>query len=107
MKAENRIVDTKWGEFDAHHAKIVPKNFTLPELQNMQIWGHKRFYSWWNNIMRLIRGKMSAVVIGIYAHFLNLKWKRVEKRYLSRILRYKHPEEENPAEDKNVQLVTN
>jgi radical SAM superfamily enzyme YgiQ (UPF0313 family) len=85
MKDENRILDQNWNEYDAHHTKFQPNNFTLGELQQMQIYGHQEFYSWWNNIIRLIRGKISSFVIGIYAHFQNIKWKRTEKRYLRRI----------------------
>ncbi len=99
MIEENRIVDTKWSEFDAHHVKFTPKKMTLSELQEQQVWGHKRFYSWWNNIVRLIRGKLAAFLIGIYAHFLNIKWKRMERRYLGKIRRYdeSHPNRPEPV----------
>ncbi|MBN2156218.1 MAG: hypothetical protein JW776_09255 [Candidatus Lokiarchaeota archaeon] len=29
---------------------------------------------------------MSSVIIGVYTHFLNQKWKKTEKNYLRRIL---------------------
>jgi radical SAM superfamily enzyme YgiQ (UPF0313 family) len=105
MKDENRIIDTRWNEFDAHHAKFQPKNFSLSELQKMQLLGHKRFYSWWNNLLRLIRGKMTAVIIGVYAHFLNQKWKRMEKKYLHRILLEKPVANNLPSIKEYVPLV--
>ena len=37
MKRTNRWIDNYWQEFDTHHVKFVPKNFTLWELQKMQI----------------------------------------------------------------------
>jgi len=106
MVEENRITDRDWKEYDAHHVKFEPKNMTLSELQSMQIRGHCRFYSWWNNIFRLIRGKMASFIIGVYAHFLNIKMKRVEKRYLRRIRTYEYTYEENTTWD-GWPIITN
>ncbi|MHA1111632.1 MAG: B12-binding domain-containing radical SAM protein, partial [Promethearchaeota archaeon] len=106
MVEENRITDRDWKEYDAHHVKFEPKNMTLSELQSMQIRGHRRFYSWWNNIFRLIRGKMASFIIGVYAHFLNIKMKRVEKRYLRRIRTYEYTYEENTTWD-GWPIITN
>ncbi len=107
MLEENRIIDRNWKEFDAHHVKFEPKNMTLSELQSMQIMGHRRFYSWWNNVFRLIRGKMASFVIGVYAHFLNIKMKRAEKRYLHRIKAYEIIQEIPSTPKDAVQVIPN
>jgi len=106
MKHENRIIDKNWSEYDAHHAKFRAKNFTLFNLQKMQLWGHGRFYSWFQNFLRLIHGKIFAFVIGLYAHALNRKWKRREKRYL-RKMRIYDAYHKLQTEDPYLQLVAN
>ncbi|MBN2156711.1 MAG: B12-binding domain-containing radical SAM protein [Candidatus Lokiarchaeota archaeon] len=107
MMEENRLVDRNWNEYDAHHAKFRPKNFTLAELQEMQIQGHQRFYTWWNNLARLIRGKLSAFVIGVYAHYLNYKWKRAEKKYLKRIRIIPDNSQEADTKHELFELIAN
>ena len=107
MVEEKRIIDRNWVEYDAHHVKFEPVNMTLSELQSMQIRGHRRFYSWWNNIFRLIRGKMASFIIGVYAHFLNIKMKHADKRYLHRIRVHKIIKKTPPPTKKSVQLITN
>ncbi len=86
MRTEGRILDTNWDTYDAHHVKFRPVGFTPWELQMAQMRAHARFYSPWNVLGRLLRGRFASVVIGIYAQLLNIKWQRVEKGYL-RLLR--------------------
>lgn len=82
MKEENRILDSKWEEYDAHHIKFKPLHFTEWELQKAQLMAHTRFYASHQVILRLFRGKILAFLIGLYANSLNKQWKKIEREYL-------------------------
>ncbi len=81
--AEGRLIDRQWDTFDAHHVKFVPRRFTPWELQRAQIDGHSRFYSLLRVAARLLRGRVTGFLVGIYAHALNRRWQRQERGYLS------------------------
>jgi len=85
MKRTNRWIDNYWQEFDTHHVKFVPKNFTLWELQKMQIWSHSRFYRFRYVFKKLFKGKIVEFLVGIYANRLNKRWQVWEKKYLKRL----------------------
>ncbi len=85
MKREGRLIDTNWDEYDAHHVKFKPKNFSPWQLQMAQYHAHTKFYAWKWIIMRLLHGKFRAFIIGIYAHFLNRKWIREEYHHLRKL----------------------
>jgi radical SAM superfamily enzyme YgiQ (UPF0313 family) len=82
MIEENRISDFHWTEYDAHHVKFRPAHFSGYALQRAQMRSHARFYAVRRIFMRLLQGKISAFLIGLYANKLNRKWKRLEHRYL-------------------------
>ena len=82
MKAEGRILDTEWSTYDAHHVKFRPAGFTPWELQMAQVRAHASFYSPWNVLGRLLRGRLASVVISVYAQMLNRRWVRLERGYL-------------------------
>ena len=63
MQDEGRLIDTKWEEYDTHHVKFKPLNFSPWELQQTQIYAHKRFYKIRYAFARLFRGKFKAFVI--------------------------------------------
>lgn len=83
MKNSNRWIDSYWQEFDTHHVKFVPKNFTLWDLQQMQIWAHGRFYRYRYVFNKLFHGKITEFLVGIYANHLNRRWQVWEKKYLN------------------------
>ncbi len=87
LDRENRIPDHNWDDFDAHHVKFRPLHFTPLELQYAQIEAHARFYSPWQVVRRLLRGRTSGFVVGIYANNLNKRWQRAEKAYLNLLRR--------------------
>ena len=87
MVAEDRLLDTQWDTFDAHHVKFIPRGFTPWELQNAQIEAHSRFYSLLRVAARLLRGRFGGFVVGLYAHALNRSWQRQEHDYLAWIRR--------------------
>jgi len=82
MRAEGRIIDTAWETYDAHHVKFVPRGLSPWDLQRMQIEAHTRFYSTPQVLGRLLRGRVGAFFVGVYAHALNRKWQRIERGYL-------------------------
>jgi radical SAM superfamily enzyme YgiQ (UPF0313 family) len=79
---EGRVLDCKWDEYDAHHVKFKPKNFSVWDLQMAQIIAHTRFYAPNRVIQRLFRGKILAFLIGLYANSINNQWKKIEREYL-------------------------
>ncbi len=80
---EQRILDRAWDTYDAHHVKFQPIGFSPWELQRMQIEAHSRFYSPFQIIRKLLRGKLLGFFIGIYGNHLNKRWQRDERRYLA------------------------
>jgi len=82
MQDEGRLIDTKWEEYDTHHVKFKPLNFSPWELQQTQIYAHRRFYKIRYAFARLFRGKFKAFVIGLYANHLNKLWLVWEKNYM-------------------------
>jgi len=85
MEDENRIIDYQWDQYDGHHVKFIPKKMSVWELQQAQIEAHKRFYAIKHVISRLLRRRIWAFLIGIYANRLNRKWVKWEKTYLEGI----------------------
>lgn len=85
MKREGRLININWDEYDAHHVKFKPKNYSPWQLQMAQYHAHSKFYAWRWIIMRLLHGKFRAFLIGIYAHFLNRKWIREEYHHLRKL----------------------
>ncbi|MBN1523651.1 MAG: radical SAM protein [Spirochaetales bacterium] len=83
IEKEGRLLHHEWDKFDAHHITFEPKNISAFDLQQAQIEAHSRFYSIGNIFKRLLRGRFGSVIIGLYAHFLNKKWKKHEENYLS------------------------
>ncbi len=80
---ERRILDRAWDTYDAHHVKFRPLHFSPWELQRMQIEAHSRFYSPFQIVRKLLRGKLLGFFIGIYGNLLNKRWQRKERSYLS------------------------
>jgi radical SAM superfamily enzyme YgiQ (UPF0313 family) len=87
LEEEDRIPDHEWDDFDAHHVKFRPLHFSAWELQYAQIEAHTRFYSPWQVLGRLLRGRTGGFVVGVYANNLNKKWQRAEKTYLNLLRR--------------------
>jgi radical SAM superfamily enzyme YgiQ (UPF0313 family) len=86
LKEQGRIRDLSWDTYDAHHVKFQPARFSPWELQYAQIEAHTRFYSPLQVLRRLVRGRLTGFIVGVYANSLNRRWQRLEQAYL-RILR--------------------
>ena len=82
MASEGRLLDQEWDTYDGHHVKFVPHGFTPWELQRAQIRAHARFYSLIHVAGRLLRGRILAFLVGLYAFALNRRWVHVERDYL-------------------------
>ncbi|MBW8003709.1 MAG: radical SAM protein, partial [Planctomycetes bacterium] len=85
LKRQNRILDYQWDTYDGHHVKFIPSRFSLWELQKAQIKAHARFFALGRVILRLLRGRFRAFLIGVYANLQNKKWLKREQVYLERI----------------------
>ncbi|MBN1938731.1 MAG: B12-binding domain-containing radical SAM protein [Candidatus Aminicenantes bacterium] len=79
---EERIAFKDWSLYDAHHAVFRPRRFSLAELQKAQIWGHRKFYSFKEQVRNLLEGRWMALAINQYARTLNRTWKKRNRTYL-------------------------
>ncbi len=79
---EERITFKDWSLYDAHHAVFRPRRFSLADLQKAQMWGHKRFYSFKEQIRNLFGGRWVALAINQYARNLNRTWRKKNRTYL-------------------------
>jgi radical SAM superfamily enzyme YgiQ (UPF0313 family) len=79
----NRIFTYDWNKYDAHHVTFTPRHLSLLRLQFLQIEAHTRFYSPLQVVKKLFRNNVAAFIIGMYAHNLNQKWLRLERKYLA------------------------
>lgn len=85
LSQEGRILDHRWDTYDGHHVKYRPLGFSPWELQRTQMEAHARFYSPPQVASRLIRGRFSGFLIGVYANALNRRWRRTESSYIQSI----------------------
>lgn len=83
----DRWIDNAWEEYDTHHVKFVPKNFSLWELQRMQIKAHGKFYRYRNVFNKLFHGRVREFLIGLYANHLNRQWQVWERQYINTLKR--------------------
>jgi len=79
---EKRLKFWDWSLYDAHHAVFEPVNFTFSDLQLAQIFSHKKFYSFWESIRKVLRWKLVDVSIARYARHINRNWRKKNKIFL-------------------------
>jgi radical SAM superfamily enzyme YgiQ (UPF0313 family) len=82
FKKKKRILFKDWSLYDAHHVVFKPTNFSEADLQAAQIYGHKKFYSWLQQIKKLVVGNVTGFFINLYARHLNRIWKKKNKTFL-------------------------
>jgi len=82
VTAEERIAFKDWSLYDAHHAVFRPRRLSLADLQKAQIKGHKRFYSFREQVRNLFEGRWLAMAINLYARALNRTWKKKNRTFL-------------------------
>jgi radical SAM superfamily enzyme YgiQ (UPF0313 family) len=79
---EERIAFKDWSLYDAHHAVFRPRRLSLADLQKAQMVGHKKFYSFREQIRNLFEGRWLALAINQYARALNRTWKKKNRTFL-------------------------
>ena len=79
---QRRIQFKDWSLYDAHHVVFKPNHFTMSELQKAQIYGHKKFYSRFQKVKKLVFGNFIGFFVNIYARHLNRTWKKKNKIFL-------------------------
>lgn len=82
FKKKKRILFKDWSLYDAHHVVFKPTNFSEADLQAAQIYGHKKFYSWLQQMKKLVVGNVTGFFINLYARHLNRIWKKKNKTFL-------------------------
>ena len=87
MRNEGRIISSDWSRFDAQHVTFKPKRLSVLQLQLLQIEAHTRFYTPFNILRKLFRNRWVAFFVGLYAHKLNVKWKKMARKYLALLKR--------------------
>ncbi len=84
-RGDNAIILDDFSLYDTHHAVIRPTELSASELQIMQIWAHKKFYSGFNTVIRLLTGKFVDAFVSIYASMILKSWILTNKKYLNAI----------------------
>ncbi|MFO7733521.1 MAG: radical SAM protein [Candidatus Aminicenantes bacterium] len=82
MSAENRLRFRDWALYDAHHVVFEPARFSLFDLQNAQMYCHRKFYSWKQTAGKIIAGQWLSVGVAHYARKLNRMWKKRNRTFL-------------------------
>ena len=82
MEAEHRLRFRDWSLYDAHHVVFQPARFTLPDLQKAQLVCHRKFYSFYQTVRKVLAGEWISVGVAHYARKLNRAWKRRNKTFL-------------------------
>ena len=77
-----RILTGDWHYYDAHHVVFRPKLVQPFDLQKMQIWSHKKFYSLGQQLKHLTSLDFTKLLIAIYASKMNIKWRRLNREFL-------------------------
>ncbi|MEQ8191735.1 MAG: radical SAM protein [Candidatus Eremiobacterota bacterium] len=83
LKSQGRIFTDDWSLYDGHHVTFQPENLTPVKLQEMQVWGHNRFYSLWRLIKKFMKGKFIDAAIYAYAKNINRLWKKSNKFFMN------------------------
>jgi|GEM_PF-217415 len=83
LKYDGRIFTDDWSLYDGHHVTFWPANFTPVTLQEMQVRGHKKFYSLWRLIKKFMKGRFVDVAIYAYAKNINRLWKKSNKFFMN------------------------
>jgi radical SAM superfamily enzyme YgiQ (UPF0313 family) len=82
---EGRLLTGDWSLYDTHHVVFRPKRFTPPELQWAQLYSHRKLYSAFQIMKKLLKGNLVGAGLSIYAHRLNGSWQRKNRDYLRMI----------------------
>jgi radical SAM superfamily enzyme YgiQ (UPF0313 family) len=107
IKMNNRILFDDWSLYDAHHVVFKPANFSISELQYAQIYSHKKFYSTYERIRKLINGDRAGFRINFYGHHLNRVWKKKNKTFLKVLDLLKHNKKADFVIDYRKKIVLN
>ncbi|MEQ8223043.1 MAG: radical SAM protein [Candidatus Eremiobacterota bacterium] len=83
LKSQGRIFTDDWSLYDGHHVTFQPENLTPVKLQEMQVWGHNKFYSLWRLIKKFMKGKFIDAAIYAYAKNINRLWKKSNKFFMN------------------------
>lgn len=76
LTGQKRIFFDDWSLYDGHHVTFWPKNVAPFSLQNMQINGHKEFYSPGRFIRKFMTGHFIDAAIYAYASKAINLWKK-------------------------------
>jgi len=82
MINQERILFKDWALYDAHHVVFQPAKFSLFGLQKAQIFSHKKFYSRFRIVPKVIQGKWVDLGLAHYARNLNRMWQEKNKTFL-------------------------
>jgi len=83
LVAENRITSFDWSQYDGHHVVYKPNKMSVWELQfGVMLEAMPKFYSLWQVIKAGVRFKYKNVIHRAYGHWMLIKWKVHNSRYL-------------------------
>jgi len=86
LVSENRITSFDWSQYDGHHVVYKPNKMSVWELQfGVMLEAMPKFYSLWQAIKPAILFKFKNFQHRLYGHWMLIKWKVHNSRYLEEI----------------------
>jgi len=82
LVGQGRIRTRGWSLYDAHHVVFSPTQLTPDQLQQAQVQGHRRFYSYRRMLRHLWHGELRNFAISLYARSIARSWAKTHRGYL-------------------------
>ncbi len=86
LAAQNRIATFDWSQYDGHHVVFKPNKLSAWELEyGVMLEAMPKFYSLWRVVESFVRFKFKNFYFRIYGHWMLIKWKVHNSRYLDEL----------------------
>jgi anaerobic magnesium-protoporphyrin IX monomethyl ester cyclase len=86
LSSQNRIATFDWSQYDGHHVVFKPNKISAWELQyGVMLEAMPKFYSLWQAMKSFVRFKFKNFSFRIYGHWMLIKWKVHNSRYLEEL----------------------
>ena len=82
LKDSRRIFFEDWALYDGHHVTFWPQNIEPLKLQELQIKGHREFYSMGRLLKKFMACRFTDAAIYVYARHINHLWKKSNQFFI-------------------------
>ncbi len=87
LRAEGRLFDENWTNYDAHHTVFLPKHMSPRELQVETLNAMARVFRIGRGIMPMLRGNFQTGYFRLYAHKMVANHVRATREYVANLPR--------------------